>query len=84
MRSLERSVGAVCRTAAYKYAVSKSKDNFKVKVDDKLITEALGVPKFEDALAEKITRPGIAMGLAYTTYGGKALLIETSRFPGTG
>ena len=29
-------------------------------------------------------RPGIAIGLAYTPYGGEALLIETTRFPGRG
>lgn len=53
-------------------------------VDEDLIKEALGNPKFDFALFERITRPGIAIGLAYTEVGGKALLIETTKYPGTG
>jgi ATP-dependent Lon protease len=33
---------------------------------------------------ERITRPGTAIGLAYTEAGGRALLIETAKYPGTG
>jgi ATP-dependent Lon protease len=84
VRSLERSIGSICRTVAYQYAIKKDKEGFSVKVDKVLVEEALGVPKFDDLLKEKITRPGIAIGLAYTTYGGKVLLIETSKFPGSG
>ena len=29
-------------------------------------------------------RPGVAIGLAYTSIGGSALLVETTKFPGTG
>jgi ATP-dependent Lon protease len=29
-------------------------------------------------------RPGVAIGLAYTTIGGSALLVETTKYPGTG
>jgi ATP-dependent Lon protease len=63
-------------------------------VDDKLIHESLGNPKFDFQLNERITKPGIAIvsvhsiiilkGLAYTEVGGKALLIESTKYPGTG
>ena len=33
---------------------------------------------------EKLTRPGIAIGLAYTEMGGRCLLIETAKYPGNG
>jgi ATP-dependent Lon protease len=56
----------------------------KVPVTNDLIIEALGNPKFDFSLYERITRPGIAVGLAYTEVGGKALLIETAKYPGTG
>lgn len=56
----------------------------KVTVDAALIKESLGNPKFDFNLYERITRPGIAIGLAYTEAGGKALLIETAKYPGTG
>ena len=29
-------------------------------------------------------KPGVAIGLAYTAIGGSALLVETTKFPGTG
>ena len=29
-------------------------------------------------------KPGVAIGLAYTSYGGSALLVETTKFPGSG
>lgn len=53
-------------------------------VDNNLITLALGDPKADQYLSETITRPGVAIGLAYTTIGGRALLIETAKYPGSG
>lgn len=35
-------------------------------------------------LHERITKPGVAIGLAYTSVGGRCLLIETTKFPGSG
>jgi ATP-dependent Lon protease len=35
-------------------------------------------------LHERITRPGVAIGLAFTQVGGRALLIETSKYSGSG
>lgn len=35
-------------------------------------------------LKERIMNPGVAIGLAYTPIGGSALLVETTKFPGTG
>ena len=85
VRNLERTLGSVIRQVAYQYAVTKDTKTFKqVVVNDELIEEALGAPKFDGILSEKITRPGIAFGLAYTEYGGRALLIETTKFPGNG
>lgn len=85
VRNLERALGSVCRTVAYDYAICKNRKNFKkVVVDKKLVVKALGNPKFDFVLNKRITRPGVAIGLAYTSVGGKALLIEAARFPGTG
>lgn len=85
VRNLERSVGSVCRSVAYEYAICEDRDKFEKRVvDEDLLVKALGIPKFDFALNKKITRPGIAIGLAYTTMGGKALLIETTRFLGNG
>ena len=85
VRNLERAMGSVCRTVAYDYAVCKDRSAFKtVAVDNELVVKALGQPKFDFLLKKRITRPGTAMGLAYTSVGGKALLIETEKFHGNG
>ena len=62
VRNLDRAVGAVCRTIAYKYAISKDPKSFKkVRIDDAIIKDALGNEKFDFKLNERITRPGIAI-----------------------
>lgn len=70
---------------AYEYAISKDPQNFKqVMVSDDLIEESLGTRKYNFLLNEKITKPGVAIGLAYTSIGGSALLVETTMYPGSG
>jgi len=54
-----------------------------VIVNNATITEALGNKKIDTYLHERITRPGVAIGMAYTEVGGRALLIETAKFPGS-
>mmetsp|Transcript_25582 Transcript_25582/g.25382 ORF Transcript_25582/g.25382 Transcript_25582/m.25382 type:complete len:480 (+) Transcript_25582:727-2166(+) len=85
VRNLDRCMGSICRSVAYKYAITKQRDGFeKIDVDEELIIKALGNPKFNFILNKKISRPGLAIGLAYTSVGGKSLLIETSKYPGNG
>lgn len=85
VRNLERSIGSVCRSIAYDYAVSTDPEAFKqVQVTNALIEEALGNRKYDHQLKERILKPGNAIGLAYTSIGGSALLVETCMFPGSG
>ena len=59
---MQRAIGAVCRSVAYNYAISEDPANFKkVVVDDELIRESLGNPKFDFKMNERITKPGIAI-----------------------
>ena len=53
-------------------------------VDNSVIEDALGNKRIDSLLHERITKPGVAIGLAYTTAGGRCLLIETTKFPGSG
>lgn len=62
VRNLDRAIGAICRSVAYEYAVAKDPKQFKqVLVDEARIKEALGNPRFDFKLNERITRPGIAI-----------------------
>ncbi len=85
VRNLERALGSISRVVAYRYAVAESKEKFeKITVDNSIIEEALGNKKIDTFLYERITKPGVAIGLAYTPVGGRCLLIETTKFPGSG
>ena len=86
VRNLERAIGSICRVVAYRFAISTSPDTFeKVVVDNSIIDEALGNKKINSLLPkERITKPGVAIGLAYTQVGGRCLLIESTKFPGKG
>jgi ATP-dependent Lon protease len=44
----------------------------------------LGPRKYEREAREPFTRPGIALGLAWTPAGGELLFIESSRMRGSG
>ena len=55
-----------------------------VKVDEGDVATYLGKPKFRSDVAERVSAPGVATGLAWTPVGGDILFIETSRMKGKG
>lgn len=89
VRNLEREIGSVCRSKAVEYAGAQDASpplpyNPQVSLAD--LDNILGVPRFEEEIAEKNTLPGIVTGLvAYSTGGqGSILFIEVADMPGTG
>jgi len=44
----------------------------------------LGPKKYDDDIAQQVDQPGIAIGMAWTSVGGKILLVEASKAPGKG
>jgi ATP-dependent Lon protease len=86
VRSLEREIGTVCRKVVRRYAEagnSAGQDRI-VEVSPELIEEFLGAPKYrpDTEVAERTSRPGVAVGLAWTPVGGDVLFIEAGRMPG--
>ena len=81
VRSLEREIGTVCRKIARRYA--EGRDPVTV-VTTAIVEESLGAPRFrpETEVAERTSRPGVAVGLAWTPVGGDVLFIEAGRMPG--
>jgi ATP-dependent Lon protease len=55
-----------------------------VKVDNKNLSDFLGVKKFKYGELEGEDRVGIVTGLAWTEFGGEILKIETVHMPGKG
>ena len=81
VRSLERNIGAVLRTAAMKIAEGASE---KVDIGPEDLRAVLGQAKFENEVAQRTAVPGVATGLAWTPVGGDILFIEATKVPGSG
>ncbi len=81
VRSLEREIGSVLRSAAMKIAEGTQA---QVTVDRAQLPEILGAPHFESEVAQRTSVPGVATGLAWTPVGGDILFIEASLIPGRG
>ncbi|CAK7016724.1 MAG: Lon protease [Desulfovibrio sp.] len=81
LRNLEREIGSICRKLARKKAEGE-KGPFTVSVD--MVAKFLGIPRFTREEREKELSPGVAMGLAWTPYGGEVLNIEVSTMKGKG
>ena len=79
MRNLEREIANACRGVAAQIAegILKSKT-----LTDKDISEYLGPVRVPTDIDARITRPGIAIGLAWTPMGGDILFIEATAMKG--
>ncbi len=79
VRNLEREISKICRVTARKVVegqktvttISKSK-----------LHSYLGPPKYFSGTDLRTHQPGIAVGLAYTPYGGDILFVEATRMSG--
>ena len=77
VRNLEREIGNICRKYARKLLEGKQPDP---AVTPELVAELLGAPKFKVAeeLEDRVKRPGVAVGLAWTPVGGEVLFVEAN------
>jgi ATP-dependent Lon protease len=81
VRSLERQIGALLRSAAVTIA-SGAAANVAIEADD--VARILGPARYESDVALRTSIPGVATGLAWTPAGGDILFIESSRVRGNG
>jgi len=83
VRKLEQVIGTVCRKEARRVVEGK---NAKIVVDKDLLKEFLGSiqVRVETEIAERVKRPGVAVGLAWTPAGGDILFIEANKMKGKG
>ena len=85
VRSLERTIGTLCRKQARRIAEGKTD---KMVVTPELVQrhDMLGGMKIrtEGEIAERTKRPGVAVGLAWTPTGGDILFIEANKMKGKG
>lgn len=82
VRVMEQFLAKLCRKAALEKVSSKRKKKFSPSIDQ--LEDLLGPPRFQSELAGKSFQPGIVTGLAWTSYGGEILFIETLPLKGKG
>ena len=81
VRNLEREIFKVSRKVVKKIVNS---EETTVKINEKNLSDFLGVKKFKFGELEANDKIGIVTGLAWTEFGGEILKIETVNMPGKG
>src|SRR4051812_33532116 len=79
VRSLERQIGTLARKVAARVA---SHPEHVGHVTGKDVPDYLGPARFRSEGAFRLSRPGVATGLAWTEVGGDVLYIEAVLLPG--
>ncbi len=82
VRNIEREITSICRKVAKK-VVSKGK-SYKANIDYKELEEYLGIPRYRRSAIDKEEEIGVAVGLAWTEFGGELLKFEVSKIHGKG
>jgi ATP-dependent Lon protease len=83
VRKLEQTIGTVCRKQARRVVEGHAE---KLVVTREILKEFLGgiQVRVDTEVAERVKRPGVAVGLAWTPAGGDILFIEANKMKGKG
>ena len=81
VRTLERTIGSVCRKAARELLKAPDK---AIRVSGSNLGKYLGKKKYTLDSINKKDEVGIVRGLAWTSVGGDTLQIEVNKMPGKG
>jgi len=79
VRTLERQIGTIARKIAARVATDAS---YIARVSAADVPEYLGPARFRSEGAFRLSRPGVATGVAWTETGGDVLYIEAVLLPG--
>ncbi|MBI4498722.1 MAG: endopeptidase La [Chloroflexi bacterium] len=79
VRTLERQIATICRKAVRELAEGATPP---VPVTAERVAHYLGRPQYQSEVAERTERPGVAIGLAWTPFGGDVLFVEATMMSG--
>lgn len=79
LRNLEREIASICRGVAAQIAMEEA-EAVSVKIGD--VSTFLGPIRFTSEGKSRLQTPGVAMGMAWTPFGGDLLYIEATAMPG--
>jgi ATP-dependent Lon protease len=81
VRHLERQLGTVARKIAARTAAETGHEGRPPVVSASDLPDYLGPPRFHQETGFRLSRPGVATGVAWTETGGDVLFIEASLLP---
>jgi ATP-dependent Lon protease len=83
VRKLEQTIGTICRKEARRVVEGHQE---KLVVSRDIVREFLGgiQVRVDTEVEERVKRPGVAVGLAWTPAGGDILFIEANKMKGKG
>ncbi len=81
VRGLERRLAAICRKAARQLVEGRTA---RIRITPHRLLEYLGPPRRVHALRVATSQVGVALGMAWTEYGGDILPVEVISMPGAG
>ena len=82
VRNLEREIATLCRKVVME--VVKQGKKFSLKLTPSQLGKYLGIPKFKPTETLEKLDTGVAIGMAWTEFGGELLYIEVTAIAGTG
>lgn len=82
VRNLEREINSLCRKTVKK-VVTKGKAH-RESVSPNNLEKYLGIPRFRKSDIGKKDETGVAVGMAWTEFGGELLTFEVSKIHGKG
>jgi ATP-dependent Lon protease len=81
VRNLDRKIATICRRTARRIVENHAQT---VVVTPRNLKSFLGPAEVFHDVVERVTEPGVALGLAWTSAGGDILFVEATRMPGKG
>ncbi len=81
VRNLERNIATLCRRTARRIVERRATT---VTITPRNLKEFLGPAEFYHDVADRMTEPGVAIGLAWTATGGDILFVEATQMAGKG
>jgi len=82
VRNIEREITSICRKVVKK-VITKGK-SYCEKVSHENIEKYLGIPRFRRSEIDKKDEIGVAIGMAWTEFGGELLTFEVTKVHGKG
>lgn len=83
VRNFEKNINKICRKVAM-IIMEKPEEEKPIEITKNNLVDFLGIPYFTEETMIKANKPGMAVGLAWTSMGGDTLAIEAQASKGNG